>query len=227
MATHTTETRAAPAATDRPMRLPRTTGLLSGLVVIVLGVWGALIPFIGPYFHYAFGNYDKWHFTTNRLWLDILPGAVAVLGGWMLFTGTRRKSGVLGGWLAIAAGVWFAIGPSVSLWWHAAGNPIGAPVGGHIRQSLEWIGYFTGLGVAITGFAAFAMGRFVSRPRLAEEPFVAAGAAAGEVEEHRARRRGGLVGRRRAAAADTRAADTRAADTRAADTRTQAPVTDE
>jgi len=101
----------------------------------------------------------------------------------------------------------------VSLWWHAAGNPIGAPVGGHIRQSLEWIGYFTGLGVAITGFAAFAMGRFVSRPRLAEEPFVAAGAVAGEVEEHRARR--GLFRRRRAAAADTRAADAGAADTRA------------
>lgn len=214
MATHTTETRTAPAAaTDRPMRLPRTTGLLSGLVVIVLGVWGALIPLIGPYFHYAFGNYDKWHFTTNRLWLDIVPGAVAVIGGWMLFTGSRRKSGIVGGWLAIAAGVWFAIGPSVSLWWHAAGNPIGAPVGGHIRQSLEWIGYFTGLGVAITGFAAFAMGRYVSRPRLAEEPFVAAGAAAGEVEEHRARRRGGLFGRRRAAAADNRAAETRAADT--------------
>ena len=126
------------------MRLPRTTGALSGLIVIVLGVWGALIPFIGPYFHYAFGSYDKWHFTTNRLWLDIVPGAVAVIGGWMLFTGSRRKSGVLGGWLAIAAGAWFAIGPAVSLWWHAAGNPIGAPVGGHIRQSLEWIGYFTG-----------------------------------------------------------------------------------
>lgn len=235
MATHTTETRAATtpaAATDRPMRLPRTTGLLSGLVVIVLGVWGALIPLIGPYFHYAFGNYDKWHITSNRLWLDILPGAVAVLGGWMLFTGSRRKSGVIGGWLAIAAGVWFAIGPAVSLWWHAAGNPIGAPVGGHIRQSLEWIGYFTGLGVAITGFAAFAMGRFVSRPRVAEEPFVAAGAAAGEVEEHHARRRGGLFRRRRAAAEDTRVANSRGADSRAADapvrdTRTQGPVADE
>jgi hypothetical protein len=202
------------------MRLPRTTGLLSGLIVIVLGVWGALVPLIGPYFHYAFGNYDKWHFTTNRLWLDIVPGAVAVIGGWMLFSGSRRKSGVLGGWLAIAAGAWFAIGPAVSLWWHAAGNPIGAPMGGHIRQSLEWIGYFTGLGVAIVGFAAFAMGRFVSRPRVAEEPFVAAGAAAGEVEEHHARRRArrGLFRRRRAAAADTRVEDGRAAeDTRAAD----------
>jgi hypothetical protein len=201
------------------MRLPRTTGLLSGLIVIVLGVWGALVPLIGPYFHYAFGNYDKWHFTTNRLWLDIVPGAVAVIGGWMLFSGSRRKSGVLGGWLAIAAGAWFAIGPAVSLWWHAAGNPIGAPMGGHIRQSLEWIGYFTGLGVAIVGFAAFAMGRFVSRPRVAEEPFVAAGAAAGELEEHHARRRArrGLFRRRRAAAADTRVEDGRAADTRVED----------
>ena len=210
------------------MRLPRTTGLLSGLIVIVLGVWGALIPFIGPYFHYAFGNFDKWHFTTNRLWLDIVPGVVAVIGGWMLFTGSRRKSGIIGGWLAIAAGVWFAIGPAVSLWWHAAGSPIGAPVGGHFRQSIELIGYFYGLGVAIVGFAAFAMGRFVSRPRVAEEPFVAAGAVAGEVEEHHARR--GLLGRRRRAAAveDTRTAqDTRTADdtrvaegTRTGDTRT-------
>lgn len=201
------------------MRLPRTTGLLSGLIVIVLGVWGALIPFIGPYFHYAFGNFDKWHFTSNRLWLDVVPGVVAVIGGWMLFTGSRRKSGIIGGWLAIAAGVWFAIGPAVSLWWHAAGNPIGAPIGGHFRQSIELIGYFYGLGVAIVGFAAFAMGRFVSRPRVAEEPFVAAGAVAGEVEEHHARR--GLLGRRRSAAAvdDTRAPqDTRTAgDTRTAD----------
>jgi hypothetical protein len=201
------------------MRLPRTTGLLSGLIVIVLGVWGALIPFIGPYFHYAFGNFDKWHFTSNRLWLDVVPGVVAVIGGWMLFTGSRRKSGIIGGWLAIAAGVWFAIGPAVSLWWHAAGNPIGAPLGGHFRQSIELIGYFYGLGVAIVGFAAFAMGRFVSRPRVAEEPFVAAGAVAGEVEEHHARR--GLLGRRRSAAAvdDTRAPqDTRTAgDTRTAD----------
>ena len=229
MATHTTETRTAntpAAATDRPMRLPRTTGLLSGLIVIVLGVWGALIPFIGPYFHYAFGNYDKWHFTTNRLWLDVVPGVVAVIGGWMLFTGSRRKSGIIGGWLAIAAGVWFAIGPEVSLWWHSAGSPIGAPVGGHFRQSIELIGYFYGLGVAIVGFAAFAMGRFVSRPRVAEEPFVAAGAAAGEVEEHHARRRagGGLFRRRRAATTSDTAT---AQETTARDTRGAAPPANE
>jgi hypothetical protein len=172
---------------------------MSGIAIIVFGLWGALVPFIGPYFHYAFGSYNTWHYTANRLWLDIAPGVVAVIGGLMLLKSSRRSSGLLGGWLAVAAGAWFAIGPVVSLWWHAAGNPIGAPMGGHVRQALELLGYFYALGVAITSLAAFAMGRFLSRPRVAEEPFVAAGAATGEAAEHRGRR--GLFRRRRAVAA--------------------------
>jgi len=179
------------------MRLPRTTGALSGLLVIILGLWGALIPFIGPYFHYAFGSYAHWHYTTNRLWLDIVPGAVAVIGGFLLLTSTRRTTGLFGGWLAVAAGVWFAIGPIVSLVWHRAGDPIGAPSGGHVRQVFEQLGYFYGLGVLIAALAAFAMGRYFSRPRLVEEPVVAAEAAAVEAERPRGRRRFGFFGRRR------------------------------
>lgn len=174
---------------DRPMRLPRTTGALAGVLIVVLGVWGALIPFVGPYFHYAFGNYDAWHYTSNRLWLDILPGVAAAVGGLLLLTSSRRTGGVLGGWLAVAAGAWFVIGPSASLLWHRAGNPIGAPTGSHVRQAVELLGYFYALGALIMALAAFAMGRFVSRPRVAEEPFVAAGAVAGKVAEHRGRRR--------------------------------------
>jgi hypothetical protein len=165
------------------------------LLIVALGLWGALIAFIGPYFHYAFGNYDSWHYTTNRLWLDILPGAMAVLGGLLLLISSRRTSGVVGGWLALAAGVWFVIGPSVSLLWHRDGDPIGAPTGGHVRQAVELVGYFYGLGVLVAALAAFAMGRFVSRPRVVEEPVVAAGAVAGEVAEGRGRR--GFFRRRR------------------------------
>jgi hypothetical protein len=155
-------------------RLPRSTGALSGLLVILLGIWGGLIPFVGPYFHYAFGSYRTWHYTTERLWLCIVPGAVAVIGGLMLLRSSHRSSGLLGGWLGIAAGAWFAIGPSISLLWHSAGNPIGAPMGGHTRQAIEWLGYFSGLGVAIAALSAFAMGRYFSRPRLVEEAVVAA-----------------------------------------------------
>ena len=110
------------------MRLPRTTGLASGFAIVILGLWGALIPFVGPYFHYAFGNYDTWHFTTNRLWLDIVPGALAVIGGLLLLRSATRKGGLIGGWMAVVAGGWFAIGPTVSLLWHGAGSPIGRPL---------------------------------------------------------------------------------------------------
>jgi hypothetical protein len=177
MESETTAATAAPAEGPRTMRLPRTTGALSGVMIIALGLWGGLVPFLGPYFHYAFGSYRTWHYTTNRLWLDILPGAAAVLGGLLLLVSSRRATGLFGGWLAVAAGIWFAIGSSISLLWHPAGNPIGAPTGGHTRQAIELLGYFPGLGALIIAMAAFAMGRFFSRPRLAEAPAEAAQAA--------------------------------------------------
>ena len=187
----------SPPTRDTAMRVPRTTGGFSGVAIVVLGLWGALVPFVGPYFHYAFGNYDAWHFTTNRFWLDVLPGALAVIGGLLLLRAATRKGGLIGGWLALIAGGWFAVGPTVSLLWDGAGNPIGAPVGGQLQRTLELLGYFHLLGFVIAALAAFAMGRFVSRPRVAEEPFVAAGAVAGEVAGHRRRR--GVLRRRRAA----------------------------
>lgn len=189
------------------MRLPRTTGALSGLLIILLGLWGGLIPFVGPYFHFAFGGYAKWHYTSERLWLCILPAIASILGGLQLMSAARRPSGVLAGWLALAGGVWFAIGPVVSLLWHKAGYPIGAPAGGHIRQMFEWLGYFVGIGVAITALSAFAMGRFVSRPHLVVDEGIAAAGAGVAAEEHAAAadaegrpvRRRGLFGRRRRA----------------------------
>jgi len=51
------------------MRVPRTTGAFSGILIVLLGLWGALIPFIGPSFHYAFGGFQSWHYTSQRLWL--------------------------------------------------------------------------------------------------------------------------------------------------------------
>jgi hypothetical protein len=151
----------------------------AGFLIVLLGLWGALIPFVGPYFNYGFGPNAAWHFTTNRLWLDILPGAVAVVGGLGLIAASRRTSGVTGGWLALVAGVWFIVGPAVSMFWGHAGagaiqSGIGTPIGGHDRTAIELIGFFYGLGAVITMFAAFAVGRFASRPALAAGEDVAA-----------------------------------------------------
>jgi hypothetical protein len=165
------------------VRLPRTTGLLSGLLVVLLGVWAGFIPFVGAYFEYGFTPDQAWHYSNSRLWLDILPAAAAVVGGLMMIFASRRARGTLGGWLAVAGGVWLIVGPSVSLLWQGTAG-IGTPLGGSHRQAIEWIGYFYGVGALIVGLAAFAMGRFLSRPHVAER----ATAYPAEREDQRAAR---------------------------------------
>jgi hypothetical protein len=151
------------------MRLSRTTGLVAGIVLLVLGLWGALIPFVGPYFNYGFTPNATWHFTLNRLWLSILPGAATAIGGLVLIVASRRSTGLAGGWLALAGGVWFVVGSSLSLLWAsrtgaALASGIGTPLGGHDRAAAELIGFFFGLGALITLVSAFALARFAMLP---------------------------------------------------------------
>ncbi|MGH2835935.1 MAG: hypothetical protein ACRDKD_06950 [Solirubrobacteraceae bacterium] len=153
---------------------------MSGLILVVLGAWGGLVPLIGPYFGYAFGSHATWDLTMNRFWLDVLPGATVLVGGLMLMWSGHRLSGTVASWLAMAGGAWFAVGPAVSrLWEHGAG-PIGAPLFGHVRQTFELIGYFYGLGAVVIGLAAFALGRIVTRPALVAEPVAGPAMAATE-----------------------------------------------
>jgi MFS family permease len=154
---------------------------MSGLLVVLLGVWAGLIPFVGPYFDFGFSPDEAWHYSSSRFWLSILPGAVAVIGGLMMILASRRHSGTVGGWLAVAAGAWLIVGPSLSLLWQDEAG-IGDPLGGTDRQAIEWVACFYGVGALIVGLAAFATGRFLSRPHVAEE---AAEVAAERGEEPR------------------------------------------
>jgi hypothetical protein len=155
------------------VRISRKTGAMTGFVLIVLGLWGGLVPLIGPYFGYAFGSHATWDLTMNRFWLDVLPGAAVVIGGLLLIWSGHRLSGTVASWMAMAGGAWFAVGPAFSRLWEHGPGPIGVPLFGHTRQTIELIGYFYGLGIVVMGLAAFALGRFVSRPALVEEPIVA------------------------------------------------------
>jgi hypothetical protein len=158
------------------MRIARSTGAVSGVLIVLLGLWAALIPFVGPYFDYSFGTNATWHFTTDRLWLDVLPGALAVLGGLLLIVAGTRPAGIFGGWLAMVAGGWLVVGPPVSLTWESGTGPIGRPLFGSTRQMLELVGYFYGAGALIVALSAFAVGRFASRPHLLAEEAALAGA---------------------------------------------------
>ena len=142
------------------LRVPRSRGALSGVVLVVLGAFGALIPFIGPYFRFAYTPEAAWVYTPARLWLEIVPGVAVAAGGLILLFSGNRAFAAFGAWLAALAGAWFIIGPTVSRLWASSGFPqIGSPVGGTLRRTVEEIVFFTGLGVVIVFFAALALGR--------------------------------------------------------------------
>jgi hypothetical protein len=146
------------------MRIPRSRGAVSGLLLIVLGAWGGLVPFVGPYFGLAIGTNDTWDWSTDRLWMSVLPGVVAVLGGLILVQSAHRGGASLGAWLGVAAGAWFVVGPTVSrLWTSDGGSAMGTPLGDTNRQVLEQLTMWEGLGVLIVAVAAFAMGRLAIR----------------------------------------------------------------
>ncbi|MFB4307592.1 hypothetical protein [Actinomadura sp. GTD37] len=163
------------------MRAPRTRGVLSGVLLILLGLWGGLLPFAGPYFGFGFAPDDTWVYNTDRLELSIAPAAAAVLGGLILLFSANRAVAMLGGWLAALGGAWFAVGPLLATLWDVQG--IGAPLGtGEGKAVAEQLSGFTGLGVVIVFLAAFALGRFAvigARERArADAPGPAAGATA-------------------------------------------------
>jgi hypothetical protein len=145
------------------MRVPRTRGAISGAIIALLGAWGALIPFIGPSFGYSIGPDDAWNWTDGRLWLSLLPGAVAVLGGLMLMLSARRPTASFGALLGVLAGAWFVVGPTVSQLWNDGVSQAGTVHGSDTLQVFELLGYFLALGVLIVYFAAAALGRLSVR----------------------------------------------------------------
>ena len=147
------------------LQIRRSRGAASGFLLVLLGAWGALIPFIGPYFHYAYTPDTAWTYTTARLWLEILPGAAVFLGGILLIIATGRHIALFGALLAAAAGAWFTLGPILSPLWNnhvpLGGSPAGTTV---FMRIMEQLGFYSALGVVIVFIAAAEFGRILSVP---------------------------------------------------------------
>jgi len=152
------------------MRVPRTRGVGSGVLLILLGAWGALIPFVGPYFHFAYTPDTAWTWTWGRFFLAIVPGVAVALGGLILMISAFRPVAMFGAALAAAGGAWFAVGHLLGPVWSSSttlGVPgsipaalnAGAPTGGPLHMVAENLAFFTALGVVIVFFAALALGR--------------------------------------------------------------------
>jgi hypothetical protein len=198
------------------------TTRVAGLVVLIAGLWGGLVPFIGPYFHFALGPNHSWTWTSGRFYLSVLPAIAAVLGGLILLAKGPWPSGRVGALVALAGGVWFAIGPEISTLWQAGGAQ-GLAHGPKGTRMLELLTYHTGLGVLIATFAAYALPGVIAvrgRTGLATDAAVAdtstgVGTTAGTAAARPVgRRRFGLFGPRVAPAGETAVGAREAADTR-------------
>lgn len=141
------------------MRVPRSRGAFSGFLLVLLGLWGGLLPLAGPYVDFGFAPDDTWVYNTDRLQLSIAPGAAAALGGLIVLLSANRAFAMVGAWLAALGGAWFAVGTPVATLWDVPG--VGAPLGTEEGRRLgEQLAGFTGLGVVIVFLAALALGRF-------------------------------------------------------------------
>ncbi len=153
-----------------PAGIPRSRGALCGVLLILLGLWGGLAPFVGPYFHFGYTPDKTWFYSTARLYFSIAPAAAAVLGGVLVLLTRSRAIGVLGGLLAALGGLWFSFGNGFTVivlqnTTLRNGAPIstGLPAGSVVlfrRSYLESVALFGGLGALILFVGALAVGRF-------------------------------------------------------------------
>jgi hypothetical protein len=144
------------------LHMPRSRGAVSGLLLIILGVWGALIPFIGPYFHFAYTPDQTWVWSTARAWLEVFPGVTTAVGGFLLLVSGNRATAMFGGWLAVIAGAWFVVGRTLAstLRLGDIGQPIAAT---DAKRAVLEISYFSGLGALIVFLGGAVLARVTIR----------------------------------------------------------------
>jgi hypothetical protein len=151
---------------DDVASIPRSRGAVCGVLLILLGPWGGLAPFIGHYLHFGFAPDRAWDYTAGRLYLSAIPGAAALLGGLMVLITRNRAFGISGGVLGALAGAWFIVGSGfVSAVLKNTSVTIGAPLqsanlAAGLQDYLERAALFFGLGGLILFVAGLAIGRF-------------------------------------------------------------------
>jgi hypothetical protein len=67
------------ALNGHPLWMPRSRGAVSGLLLVILGAWGALIPFVGPHFNFAYTPDQDRAWSSARGWRQRDSGRL--LGG--------------------------------------------------------------------------------------------------------------------------------------------------
>jgi hypothetical protein len=71
--------------------VPRFSLGVAGLLLVVLGAWGGIVPFIGPTFGFSADGKGSWHWELTHALLSLAPGAAALLAGLLIMTGAGTR----------------------------------------------------------------------------------------------------------------------------------------
>ena len=153
--------------------LPATGLGMLGVLTLLVGAWGGIVPFVGPLFGFTADGSVAWYWNMPHALLWLAPGAAAVMAAAVMLgalprTGLGRMSALWAGGLTVLAGAWFVIGPEA---WPVMVRSAGvfAP-GGAMRSFLHMIGYSFGPGVLLIAFGALTMAVAGRRPRPVRAP---------------------------------------------------------
>jgi hypothetical protein len=142
----------------------RTKSLrMVGLLTLLVGAWGGIVPYLGPTFGYSADGSASWTWNLAHGVLALAPAAAAVLAGLAMLSAGGRAAGGFGrvslagaGLLALAAGGWFIVGPTA---WPVLEGTHPYFVGGSPFRVLEYVlGYSLGTGAIVAAGGAFALG---------------------------------------------------------------------
>ncbi len=144
----------------------RYSARASGALIMLVGAWGGIAPYVGPTFAYHMDGAGAWQWTTARAELSLGPGVIAVLGGLLLMIAGYRAAQRFGAFIAATAGTWFVVGSLFYPLWSGASVALPATSTPAISTTwmriVETLGFFLGTGVLIAILAAYAYGALAS-----------------------------------------------------------------
>ncbi len=172
----------APMTSPVPVaRISASALILVGIATMLVAIWGAIAPFIGPTFGFSADGAGAWKLSGAHLLLGVLPGAVAFVAGVLILViaprtiyWSSRGSLAGAGLLAVMAGAWFVVGPlarpvlSTSGSYYVVASPL--------RELAFQIGYSYGPGLLIIMAGGFALGWSARHQRISNPPVSTASA---------------------------------------------------
>ncbi len=133
-----------------------------GVLTLLVGAWGGIVPFIGKLIGADADGTVSWYWSLPHALLWLAPGAAACLAAAVMLgampramVGLGRLGAVGAGFLAMLAGAWFVIGPEA---WPVLMRSAGVFVpAGPLTMLARQVGYSFGPGMLLLVFGAMAM----------------------------------------------------------------------